>query len=79
MKLHQSSPAGRNAFTGYGEGYVQVNGDRFDSSILVLPDAPVRAWEVATLAELDEPRVAELARLEVEIVLIGTGPALRFP
>lgn len=79
MKLHQTSPAGRNAFTGYGEGYVLVNGERHESSVLVLPEGPVRAWSVRELPELDEGGVSELAGLDAEVILIGTGSRLRFP
>jgi uncharacterized protein len=79
LKLHSSSPAGRNAFTGYGDGYVLVNGERHASSVLVLPEGPVRPWAVRALAELDEDKVAELAALEVEVLLIGTGSRLNFP
>ena len=38
MKLHASAPSRRNAFTGYGEGFVQVNGQRRESSVLVTPE-----------------------------------------
>ena len=79
MKLHQSAPAGRNAFTGYGENYVLVNDTRYESSIVVLPDGPVRPWPVSTLKSLDEKQLAELAALEVELVLLGTGRRLVFP
>ena len=30
MKLHLSNPSGVNAFTGYGEGYVMVNRQRYE-------------------------------------------------
>ena len=38
MKLHASGPSGVNTITGYGEGYVMVNGQRHESSLIVLPD-----------------------------------------
>jgi uncharacterized protein len=79
LKLHLSGTADRNAFTGYGEGYVLVNGARHEHSVLVLPDRPVEAWGVAGLEMLDEAAVAELAMLGAEVLLIGTGRILRFP
>ena len=44
MKLHVSGPGSRNTFTGYGEGYVMVNGQRHESSLIVLPDRML-PWE----------------------------------
>jgi uncharacterized protein len=79
LKLHQHQAAGRNAFTGYGDGYVLVNGARHESGILVLPDAAVVAWDVADIAHLDEQRIALLAALDAEVLLIGTGRRLLFP
>ncbi len=78
MKLHTSRPAGINTFTGYGEGFVLVNGQRLDHSVIVLPDRLIEGWagsfETLTAAEL-----ASLAELGSEVVLLGTGSLLRFP
>ena len=79
MKFHEQASPGRNAFTGYGDGYVLVNGLRHEFSVVVMPDSAVAAWEVRDVSDLDEQRIRHLAALDVEVVLIGTGPALRFP
>jgi len=79
VKLHQNQAAGRNAFTGYGKGYVLVNGSRHESSVVVVPDAPVAGWDVEAVGDLDEARIARLAALDVEVLLIGTGDRLEFP
>jgi uncharacterized protein len=78
VKLHASSPAGLNAFTGYGEDYVMVNGERRDSSVVVLRDR-VLDWSVAAFDRLTAEDFEFLRTLEVEIVLLGTGPRQRFP
>ncbi|OGA07825.1 MAG: hypothetical protein A3D95_02870 [Betaproteobacteria bacterium RIFCSPHIGHO2_12_FULL_69_13] len=78
MKLHRSGAAGVNTFTGYGEGYVLVNGERHESSVIVLRDR-VCAWDVAEFAALAEEHFAQLAAMQLEVVLLGTGPRLRFP
>jgi uncharacterized protein len=79
LKLHQTPAAGRNAFTGYGEGYVLVNGERHEGSVLVLPEGPVKPWDVARPADLDLARMEALAALDVEVLLLGTGSRLQFP
>jgi len=78
VKLHPTSAAGRNVFTGYGAGYVLVNGERFERSIIVLPDRLID-WEPQAFALLDASHFEALVPLELEMLLLGTGGALRFP
>ena len=78
MKLHASSPGAANTFTGYGEGDVMVNGERRDSSLVVLPDR-VEAWRPEAFARLSAEDFTFLRGLGVEIVLLGTGARQRFP
>jgi uncharacterized protein len=79
LKLHLSTPAGRNAFTGYGSGYVLVNHQRYEQSLVVTPDRIVTDWTATTFEALEVTHFAALAELGVEIVLLGTGERLRFP
>ncbi len=78
MKLHATRAAGRNVITGYGEGYVMVNGERRESHLIVMSDR-VLAWEVAGFEALSAADFAFLKSLDVEIVLLGTGSRQRFP
>jgi len=78
VKLHASVPSGVNTITGYGEGYVMVNGERRASSVVVLPDR-VEQWSAAAFDALTLEDFAFLKNLDVEIVLLGTGPRQRFP
>jgi uncharacterized protein len=79
LKLHLAKIDGQNAFTGYGEGYVLVNGNRHERSLIVLAQRLVENWEVARIEDLAEADVEVLAGLGVEILLLGTGQTLRFP
>jgi uncharacterized protein len=79
LRLHLDQPGNRNVFTGYGEGYVMVNAVRHERSLVVTPERILADWPVATLAELAPERVALLAELGAEIILLGTGPRLAFP
>ena len=78
MKLHASVPSGANTITSYGDDYVAVNGARRDSNVIVTA-AEVRAWSASDFAHLTVENFSELARLGVEIVLLGTGSRQRFP
>jgi len=78
VKLHASAPTHLNTFTGYGEGFVQLNGERRESSLLVLPER-VMDWPPASFEALAEAHFALIAELRPEVVLLGTGARLRFP
>jgi uncharacterized protein len=79
LKFHQSRQAGINTFTGYGDGFVLVNGRRVERSIIVMPDALIEDWSATTFDALTAADLALLTELDNEVVLLGTGPALRFP
>ena len=78
MKLHHARADGRNLFTGYGLGYVSVNGARREASTVVLSDRMLD-WEIQQFDALTHEAFVRLATLPVEILLLGTGNALRFP
>ena len=79
MKLHQSKNSQRNAFTGYGPGFVAVNGVRYESSLVVMPGKISDDWQVPSVDLLRQENIEALAALAPEVVLLGTGSGLRFP
>ncbi len=78
MKLHQARADGRNLFTGYGPGYVSVNGTRRQAHTVVLTDR-VLDWDVGGFDNFTAETFERLAALPIEILLLGTGSAARFP
>jgi uncharacterized protein len=78
VKLHASLPGGVNTITGYGEGYVTINGERRDSSVVVLPGRIVD-WTAQSFEALTPEDFAFLGQLDAEILLLGTGSKQRFP
>lgn len=79
MKLHLERAPLLNTFTGYGSGYVVVNGQRIEKSVVVLPERIIADWGATGFEALAPEHLAVLATLGREIVLLGTGAALRFP
>ncbi len=77
MKLHASGPNSANTITGYGDDYVMVNGQRHESSLVVLPERIV-PWPAEGFDTLSPENFAFLKTLDVEIVLLGTGARQRF-
>ena len=78
MKLHVSNPGAANLITAYGDDYVMVNGARQETSVVVTAEE-VAPWSAATFEALTADDFRALARLGVEIVLLGTGRRQRFP
>jgi uncharacterized protein len=78
VKLHATSAGAANTITAYGDDYVAVNGARRESNLIVTA-TEVRDWSADDFEHLSAEHFAELARLGVEIVLLGTGRRQRFP
>ena len=78
MKLHASAPSALNTFSGYGDGYVLVNGQRHDRNLIVMPEQ-LLPWSAAGFDALTEADFEALTGLNLEILLLGTGPKQRFP
>ena len=79
MKIEREQAEGRNLFTGYGEGYVAVNGTRHTASLLVSGERLVTDWPAGSLEELKPDHLAAIVELKPEIVLLGSGASFRFP
>ncbi|MEO8628851.1 MAG: Mth938-like domain-containing protein [Betaproteobacteria bacterium] len=78
MKFHLARVEGRNSFSGYGNDYVEIGGTRYAQSVIVLADRIID-WEAARFEDLTTAEFAAIAKLEVDVVVLGTGPRLRFP
>jgi uncharacterized protein len=79
MKLHLSTASGVHLITGYGDGYVEVDARRYESSLIILPDRIIADWPVPQFAALTTRHLGALAEHRPEIVLLGTGRRHRFP
>ncbi|KAG0162264.1 hypothetical protein DFQ30_002498, partial [Apophysomyces sp. BC1015] len=82
LKLHQDSTGALNTVTGYGAGYVDVNLQRYEHSILVFPQEPVVPWPVSSFDALAPAHFDALLESAdpsgIEVVIFGTGARLRF-
>jgi uncharacterized protein len=79
MKFQEVRAGSQNMFTGYGEGYVSINTQRYTSPVIVTPNRTVEAWEVRDFAALEAVHFQALLELGPEIVLLGTGERQQFP
>lgn len=79
MKIEREQAEGRNLFTAYGDGWVEVNRKRHMASLVVSGDRIVADWPIASVAELTADHAAAILELAPEIVLLGTGRSFAFP
>lgn len=79
MKLHLTAPKNRNLFTGYGPGYVAVNGTSYRTPLVVTPETVVNHWPVADLTALTAEDLQQLLVHTPDIFILGTGATQRFP
>jgi uncharacterized protein len=79
LKLHLSGSGAAHSFTGYGAGYVEVNGRRYTHSLIVAPDHAVEQWPVSAWPALSCEHFARLVALAPALVLLGSGARQRFP
>jgi len=79
MKLHHSNQEGLNIIKAYTENSVTINEETFTQSIVVQANYLESAWQPQNIEELDSATIRELAKLDTEIILLGTGKQQRFP
>jgi len=79
MKIEREQAEGRNMFTGYGPGYVEVNRTRYGASLVVSGDRLVTDWPITSVDGLTADHLAAIVEMKPEILLLGTGATFAFP
>jgi len=79
MKLHHSPQDGLNIIRAYTEDSVTINEETFTSSVVVQAHYLEPAWLPQNINEIDSAAIRELAKLDTEIILLGTGQKQHFP
>ena len=78
MKLHLMQGAGLQLFSGYGAGFVAVNNVRYETCVVVSPQAVIE-WGVSGFEALTAADFGFIESMKPEIMILGTGAAQRFP
>ncbi len=52
MKLHSDSNAAYNTVTAYGDGYIEVNKQRYEGAVAFAPEGAIKSLPVQTLADI---------------------------
>jgi uncharacterized protein len=78
MKLHPNRPSVLNTITAYGPGFIEVNAQRIEHALLLMPEQPIAAWAPASFEDLVAAHFDAVLAAEPEVVLLGTGARQRF-
>ncbi|MGZ8288857.1 MAG: Mth938-like domain-containing protein [Telluria sp.] len=78
MKLHPSINKQYQTVTGYDDTGVEINAERFNYSLIVMPETPPRPWPVADFESLGAEHFAIIEADAPDVVILGTGARQRF-
>ena len=77
MKFNPDPTTG-NTISGYGPGWVSVNGQRFHSNVLIGHNL-LEAWDCGDFASLRAENFSPIASQNPEVLIFGSGERLQFP
>jgi uncharacterized protein len=78
MKL-QPDKSDVQTISGYGPGWVGVEGEKLTSSVILSSRGDRIAWAADSFEDLGAGHFAQLASVEAEVVIFGSGSRIRFP
>ena len=78
MKL-QPDKSDAQSISGYGPGWVGVNGEKITRSVIVSSKGDRIDWPASRFEDLGPEHFAQLAQLDAEVVIFGSGSRIRFP
>ena len=79
MKMTREYGDGRHVITAHDATWVQVNQTRYEGSLVVLPHALIQDWGIEQPDTLTAAALDPILTHTPEIILLGTGPVLKFP
>jgi uncharacterized protein len=80
MKFTQDKPAGDvNYIRAYAPGRINVNDRLLDASLVLSPGKLLENWPPQRFEEITLKHLETALALAPEILVVGTGPTLKFP
>ena len=85
VKLHLDPITGSNAISGYGPGFIAINGRNINNPVIVMQGNIFDPWPLgspltpAPVESLCIENFAALLDLKPELVVFGSGAIFRFP
>ncbi len=67
------------SITGYGTGWVAVNGEKHTRSVLISAAGARQDWNCPRFEDLTAAHFSQLIALDPELVIFGSGERIQFP
>jgi uncharacterized protein len=78
MKLHASTTKQYQTVTSYDDGGVEINAERFEFSLIVMPESAPRPWNAPNFEALTAAHFEQIEADKPDVVILGTGERQRF-
>ncbi|RZL62599.1 MAG: hypothetical protein EOP81_15990 [Variovorax sp.] len=78
MKL-QPDKSDVQTLTAHGPGWVAINNEKVEGSVVLGSRGERFAWDCTDFDQLGAAHFAQLASLDAELIIFGSGARLRFP
>lgn len=73
MKFHLIQSDNKNLITGYDLNWVEVNQERHQTSLIIMPNQLLLEWPVKSIKDIKENSFEAIESFNIEIILLGTG------
>ena len=70
--------ANRHSISGYGPGWVSVNGERFNRHVFISPQTGAAMWECPPFEQLLPAHFEAFIAMQPELIVFGSGERMRF-
>jgi uncharacterized protein len=67
------------SISGYGPGWVGVNGEKIMNSVILSSAGERIDWDLHRFEDLSLEHFERLAAVEAEVIIFGSGSRIRFP
>jgi len=78
MKLHLDKPSCQMV-TAHGPRWIAIDGQRIEHSVIFSSRGERLPWGCDRFEQLDSSHFTQLAGLEAELIIFGSGTHIRFP
>jgi len=78
MKL-QPDTSDVQSISGYGPGWVGVGGEKITRSVILSSRGERIDWPLQRFEDLGAEHFEQLAQVEAEVIIFGSGSRIRFP
>lgn len=78
LKLQPDPLSALNTVTQYEDAFIEINAQRFQNSILVMPEGAIIPWDIHHFSDFKREHFQVIAQMQPELVIFGSGLKHRF-